>query len=83
MQVELYKRFCEEHLEVRISLRCFEGLKPYFVRKLRDRYTCCCIYHVQMIFLKEAMNTLRQRKLEFMVLHVIVGVHCACLMWLP
>ena len=67
--MEFYKRFCREHSEVKISLRCFEGLKPSFVQKLRDRYTCCCIYHVQMIYLKEALNNMRQNR---------VKVHGAC-----
>ena len=31
-------------------------MKPYFVWKSRDRYTCCCISHVQMSFLKDAIN---------------------------
>ena len=52
--------FQEKHLKVKISLRCFENLKPYFVHKLKDRYTCYCIYHVQMIYLKDALNLMRR-----------------------
>ena len=64
---------------MKISLRCFEGLKPWFVRKLKDRYTCCCIAHVQMIYLKEALNQMRQSK---------TGVHgsgcgCICVICMP
>lgn len=62
-----------QYSHIKISLRCFEGLKPWFVRKLKDRYTCCCIAHIQMIYLKEAFNHMRQSK---------TGVHgelCGCM----
>ena len=36
-------------------------LKPFFCRRLKDRYTCCCEYHVQMTFLKDALNHMRSR----------------------
>lgn len=61
-----------QYSHIKISLRCFEGLKPWFVRKLKDRYTCCCIAHIQMLYLKEAFNQMRQSK---------TGVHnegCGC-----
>lgn len=72
MQVEFFLAFKQSHPEVQIGQRAFEKLKPYFVRKLRDRYTCCCITHVQMSFLRDALNHSRQ---------VAKGVHgkeCAC-----
>ncbi|MCO5594162.1 hypothetical protein L7F22_048185 [Adiantum nelumboides] len=58
-QVELYLRFKTKYADIYISQRCFESMKPFFVRKMRDRYTCCCIVHVQMTFLKEAVNHMR------------------------
>lgn len=70
--MELYNTFKLQHPNMKISLRCFEGLKPWFVRKLKDRYTCCCIVHVQMIFLKEAINHMRQKQ----GMH---GIGCACM----
>ena len=77
--MELYRRFQTQHRDIKISLRCFEGLKPWFVRKLKDRYTCCCIAHVQMIYLKEALNNMRQSK---------TGMHgsgcgCMCVTCMP
>lgn len=70
--MELYKRFQAQHPRLRISLRSFEGLKPFFVRKLKDRYTCCCIAHVQMMFLRDAFNHMRQQSFG---LH---GPSCKC-----
>ena len=64
LQVELYLRFKRKYVAIQISQRCFESMKPFFVRKLRDRYTCCCIVHVQMIFLKEAVNHMRTQSFD-------------------
>lgn len=72
MQVEFFLAFKESHPQVQIRQRAFEKLKPYFLRKLQDRYTRCCIMHVQMSFLRDALNHSRQ---------VAKGVHgkeCAC-----
>lgn len=44
-------------------------MKPFFVRKLKDRYSCCCIEHVQMLFFKDAFNQMRQSK---------SGLHLSC-----
>ena len=60
--MKLYKRFKSTYLAARLLLRSFEALKPFFVRKLKERYTCCCVYHVQMIYLKETFNQMRQNK---------------------
>lgn len=57
--MELFLNFKEQYPEIVIRQRAFEYMKPYFVRKLRDRYTCCCISHVQMSFLKDAINHMR------------------------
>ena len=53
-------RFQVANPKIRISLRCFEDLKPYFIRKLKDRNTCCCEYHVQLVYFKEALNQMWQ-----------------------
>ena len=72
LQVELYLRFKRKYAAIQILQRCFESMKPFFVQKLRDRYTCCCIVHVQMIFLKEAVNHLWSQSFD---LH---GSCCMC-----
>ena len=67
-----------QHSHMKMSLRCFEGLKPWFVRKLKDRYTCCCIAHIQMLYIKEAFNQMRQSKAG---LHG-EGCDCTCVVCL-
>ncbi|MCO5608574.1 hypothetical protein L7F22_062785 [Adiantum nelumboides] len=71
-QVEIYLRFKTKYADIQILQRCFEFMKSFFVQNLRDRYTCCCIVHVQMIFLKEAVNHMRTQSFD---LH---GVLAAC-----
>ncbi|MCO5571463.1 hypothetical protein L7F22_025203 [Adiantum nelumboides] len=71
-QVELYLRFKTKYANIQISQRCFESMKSFFVQKLRDRYTCCCIVHVKMIFLKEAVNHMQTQSFD---LH---GSCCMC-----
>ena len=61
MQMELFRRFKQCHPLVRVQLRKFESLKPYFIKRLKDRFTCCCIYHVQMSYLKDAVNYIRHK----------------------
>lgn len=68
------KIFKRTHPTVVVSLRCFEALKPYFVRKLKERYTCCCVSHVQMLYFKEAFNQMRQNKFG----HHGKGHLCTC-----
>lgn len=60
--MELYKRFKSTYPAVKLSLRSFETLKPFFVRKLKERYTYCCIYHIQMVYFKNDFNQMRQNK---------------------
>ena len=55
-----------------IHQRPFKKLKPYFVRKLKDRYTCCCITHMQMSFLRDAISSIRQAS------HGLHGLNCTC-----
>ena len=39
MQMEFFGRFKEERLEYVIELKSFQKLKPYYVRKLKERNT--------------------------------------------
>ncbi|WAR01723.1 hypothetical protein MAR_008281 [Mya arenaria] len=47
------KHFKMTHSNIKISQRCFERLRPFFVQPLRpkDRNTCCCRKHVEAILL--------------------------------
>ena len=55
-----------------IHQRAFEKLKPYFVCKLKGWYTCYCIAHIQMSFLRDAVNSIRQGS------HGLHGLNCTC-----
>jgi hypothetical protein len=46
-QIELFNKFKEEHKEVKISINTFVQQKPWFVRPITVRDTCCCRYHVE------------------------------------
>jgi hypothetical protein len=46
-QIELFNKFKEEHKEVKISINTFVQQKPWFVRPIIVRDTCCCRYHVE------------------------------------
>lgn len=62
-QREVYQDFKKSHPEVKVGLRKFESLKPYFVQPVRqrDRETCCCRQHTEtkMVF-KKCMEFRRQ-----------------------
>ena len=72
--VELYQRFRRTHPTSLVSLRSFEAMKPYYVWKLKERYTCCCVLHVQMLYFKDAYNQMRQNRFG----HHAIGHLCAC-----
>jgi hypothetical protein len=42
-----------------VGLRAFEKLKPYYVQKLKERNTCACKYHVEMVELQDGVNNMR------------------------
>ena len=52
-QVELFERFMESNIDVKISLSTFVKLKPWYVRPITVRDTCCCRYHVEFELLYE------------------------------
>ncbi|MCO5597335.1 hypothetical protein L7F22_051411 [Adiantum nelumboides] len=70
-QVELYLKFKTKYANIQISQRCFESIKLFFVRKLRDRYIYSCIVHIQIFFLKEAVNHMQTQSFD---------LHASCCM---
>ena len=46
-QVEMFKTFMESNVDVKISLSTFVKLRPWYVRAIVVRNTCCCRYHVE------------------------------------
>lgn len=57
---------------MKVGQRSFEKLKPWFVRKLKDQNTCCCVYHIQLMYFKDAFNIMRSSAFGF---H---GKSCTC-----
>jgi hypothetical protein len=66
-------KFQVVHLETIIGQRLFEYLKPFFVKLLKDRNTCC-IYHAEFDELQLALNLLRTKN----AIHDKQGCECCC-----
>jgi len=62
MQTTFYLRFQVAHLECNIKHVTFLKMKPYFVKALKDRNTCCCNYHVELDMLKVGLNYMKDGK---------------------
>jgi hypothetical protein len=60
-----------------VGMRSFLYMKPYYIRKMKDRNVCCCKAHVEMDLLKEAMNRFRQHQ------HDCKDCTCDCLTCRP
>jgi hypothetical protein len=42
-----------------LGKRVFELMKPFFVKTLKDKNTCCCIYHTKINELRLAFNLMK------------------------
>ncbi|MCO5591174.1 hypothetical protein L7F22_045155 [Adiantum nelumboides] len=51
--------FKEQHHSIDIGICAFQSLKPFFVRKFKERNTCCCVYHTRIDLMRLAINSLR------------------------
>jgi hypothetical protein len=59
LQTSFYFRFKARNPDVLIGERLFAALKPFFVKRMSERNTCCCIYHVELNELLLALNKMR------------------------
>jgi hypothetical protein len=59
VQTSFYLRFKAKNPHAGIGERLFAALKPFFVKRLSERNTCCCIYHVELNELLLALNKMR------------------------
>jgi hypothetical protein len=75
LQTSFFLRFMEAHPECNIRQRAFERLKPSWVKKLKERNTCCCIYHVEMDMMKAGLITLRDKLRGF---YTLTNCNCLC-----
>ena len=71
-QLEFHARFREANEQSQVGLRAFELLKPYYVRRLKERNTCACGYHCEMAELRTGWNNMRTATKG------IHGRHCDC-----
>ena len=46
-QIELFNKFKEENHKIHVSLSAFGQQKPWYVKPIPVRDTCCCRYHVE------------------------------------
>ena len=46
-QIELFNKYKDEHKEAIVSINTFVQQKPWYVRPITVRDTCCCRYHVE------------------------------------
>lgn len=62
-QAEAYVDFKRCHPNVKVSIRMFEKLKPFFVIQARQRdiESCCCRYHVEARYLFKSCMDFRRR----------------------
>ncbi|KAL3681704.1 hypothetical protein R1sor_024660 [Riccia sorocarpa] len=67
-QTQFYKEFLEKNrtvmvngipMPVKVGQTKFCSLKPRWVKKEVDRYICCCKYHVELMYLLQALNEIR------------------------
>jgi hypothetical protein len=52
-------KFKSTHLEHSVGEQTFEGLKPLFVKPMKEQNTCYYIYHVEMEELQLGLNNMR------------------------
>ena len=46
-QIQFFNKFKDEHKELNLSINTFVQQKPWYVRPITIRDTCCCRYHVE------------------------------------
>lgn len=59
--MEFYLRFQAAHPLVIIGKRSFDLLQPFWMKRLKERNMCCCIYHVEMQELLVAFNNMKAK----------------------
>jgi hypothetical protein len=73
-QLDLYTRFKAAHPHVKVSFVSFRRLRPFFIMRLKDFNSCCCIYHQQMAEITIGFNNMRASKV-----HLVEGEqYCNC-----
>jgi hypothetical protein len=47
------------HAKYKVGLRAFKKLKPYYAKRLKERNTCACKYHMEMMELQHGFNDMQ------------------------
>jgi hypothetical protein len=72
LQTKFFLRFKVANVGACIGQQSFELLKPFFVKPMRDRNTCC-IYQVELDESKVGLNNLQGKTnlvMTFFILHI-------------
>ena len=72
LQVEFFSRFKKAYPAINVGLGAFKKLKPFYVWRLRERNTCACRYHVEILEMKTRYNNMRSGYKG------IYGTGCTC-----
>jgi hypothetical protein len=59
--MEFYLKFQRAHPEVIVGKHSFDFLRPFWMKKMKERNVCCCIYHVEIQELLVALNNMRAK----------------------
>jgi hypothetical protein len=60
-QMEFYLHFQASHPLVIVEKPMFDFLQPLWIKRLKERNICCCIYHVEMQELLVEFNYMRAK----------------------
>ena len=61
LQMEFFLRFQVAFPAVIVGKRSFDLLQPFWIKRMKERNVCCCIYHVEFQELLQGLNYLRLR----------------------
>ena len=75
-QTELYLEFCEANPNIHVGQRSFEYCKPWFVRRLDERNTCCCRSHIEMEYVFQAWQGFHKDFIRCTDAHVRIYLVC-------
>jgi hypothetical protein len=56
-----FLRSQKAHPLVIVGKRAFDALRPFWVKRMKERNVCCYIYHVEMEELKVGFNHMRHK----------------------
>ena len=69
-QTQLYMEFCEANPNIKVGQRSFEYCKPWYVRRLDERNTCCCRYHIEVEYVFQAWQGFHKEHIKCVAPHV-------------